>query len=91
MVQPKNPVKYPSVAGEWRIAGTRPAILHFKQMILTTTKIRQIILNLPDFFLSFLDKPVILCVTDHSDGTPKKTSGGWQGKKDPPSGGPFIP
>jgi hypothetical protein len=67
-----------------------PAILHFKQMILTTTKIWQIILNLPDFFLYFPDKPVILCVTDQRRDT-KKASGGWQGKKGPPSGGPFIP
>jgi hypothetical protein len=66
------------------------AILSFIQMILTTTKIRQIILNLPGFFLSFLDEPVMLCVTDQRRDT-KKASGGWQGKKGPPSGGPFIP
>jgi hypothetical protein len=48
-------------------------------MILTTTKIRQIILNLPDSFLYFLDKPVMLCVTDQRRDT-KKGSGGGRGK-----------
>jgi hypothetical protein len=42
-----------------------------EQMILTTTKIRQIILNLPDFFLYFLDEPVMLYATDQRRDTKK--------------------
>jgi hypothetical protein len=49
-------------------------------MIPTTKKIRQIILNLPDFFLYSLDEPVILCVTDQRRDT-KKGFGGCQGEQ----------
>jgi hypothetical protein len=58
-------------------------------MILTTTKIRQIILNLPDFFLYSLDEPVILCVLT-SEGTPKKLPG-VAGEKGPSVRRPFYP
>jgi hypothetical protein len=66
------------------------AILLFKQMILTATKIRQITLNLPDFFLSFLDEPVILSVTDQRRDT-KKGSGGVAGEKGSSVRRPFYP
>jgi hypothetical protein len=69
-------------------------ILHFKKMFLKTTKTRQIILNLPGFFLSFLDEPVILCVTDQQRDT-KKASGGRHrhkpGGKAPSVRRPFYP
>jgi hypothetical protein len=45
-------------------------------MILKITKTRQIILNLPDFFLSSLDEPVILSVTDQRRDTKKGSGGG---------------
>jgi hypothetical protein len=59
-------------------------------MILGTTKIRQIILNLPDFFLYFPDKPVILCVTDQRRDT-KKRFRGVAGEKGSSVRRPFYP
>jgi hypothetical protein len=51
----------------------------FKTNDPSTTKIRQIILNLPDFFFYSLDEPVILSVTDQRRDT-TKVPGGGRGK-----------